>query len=150
MAAGLLERKAFELHPDGPAVLTLADYEGPKDGKFGPQIAWKFDSEEEMENGDLFSLWYWTGTALSPDPRNKLNKLLTAFGLDTENVEIETLDPDDLIGKKVNAMVVHGTGTDGAVRANIDSMTPVRKRKAAEAPAKAAEPVEKPEWGEDD
>jgi hypothetical protein len=129
MAAGLLQRKEYELHPEGPVVLTLRDYDGPKDGNFGPQIEWKFDSPEEREDGEMFAIHYWTGTALSSDPRNKLGKLLTAFGFNIESLDIDALDIDDLIGKKVQAMIVHAADKQGTMRANIDSMVALRKRR---------------------
>lgn len=154
MAKGVFERSTYELHPDGPVVLTLRDYDGPKDGKYGPQVCWKFDSEEEMESGELFDLHHWTGIKLSSDSRNKLNKLLTAFGLDTEELEVEELDLDDLIGKRVNAMIVHTPNEAGQDRAVIDSMTQFRKKKADGSSGKAAATAKATAspspWGDDD
>ena len=129
MGTGLLQRKEYELHPQGATVLTLRDYDGPKEGNYGPQIEWKFDSTEEREDGDFFSVHYWTGSALSSDPRNKLGKLLTAFGFDTGTLDLDAFDVDDLIGKKVQAMIVHAPDKQGTMRANIDSLVPIRKRR---------------------
>lgn len=170
MASGLLQRKEYELHPEGPVVLTLRDYEGPMPGKFGPQIIWKFDSPEEREDGEIFSIFYWTGTSLSSDPRNKLGKLLTAFGENIETLEVEDLDPDDLVGKKVQAMIVHALDGTNTMRANIDSIVALRARKprpetapegksvsvAQNAPdssgdkAAKATPKSEADWGDDD
>ncbi len=137
MPAGLLVRKEFELHPEGPVVLTLADYDGPKPGNYGPQITWKFDSTEEREDGEMFSIHFWTGTNLSSDPRNKLGKLLTAFGFNIETIEVEELDLDDLIGKKVQAMIVHGLDAQKQMRANIDSLVPLRRKPRPDSDEKA-------------
>lgn len=133
MAAGLLSRREFEIHPDGPAVLTFKDYE-LKEGKFGMQLIWKFESQElREEDNKPFEPWYYTDTTISASPKNKLVKILRAFGFtdaaDWDDERLNAFDIDDLLGQRVQAMFVHAKDSTGVLRSNIDSITPLRTRR---------------------
>jgi hypothetical protein len=147
MAAGLLERKQFVLHPQGSARLTLADYELKMDGQFGPQICWKFDSNKLMppKEGSTqrlpFRQHYYTSTEYSPDPRNKLGIVLRALGVDVDQPKFDPkkLDLDDLMGRVVEAMITHAADKQGTMRANITGLVPYApEEEGAAAPSPAA------------
>jgi hypothetical protein len=130
----LVERKKFEMHPAGVTIGQLADVELDEQGKFGPQILWKFDTDEEMDDGRPFRISFWTTPTLNE--KSHLWKLLQAFGEDPEDArwEVESVsDFDDLIGRKVQLDVIHKKTPNGDVsRVDRVMALPKRRSRAAE------------------
>lgn len=125
----LVERKKFELHPAGVTIGQLADIAFDEEGKFGPQIVWKFDTEEVMDDGRPFRVSYWTTPTLNE--KSHLYALLKAFGENPEDPkwEVEELsDLDELIGRRVQLDVIHKKTENGAV-SRIDKMMALPKRR---------------------
>jgi hypothetical protein len=125
-------------------ILTLRDLSREEQGQFGPSICWKFavaDVASPQQNriaddGEEYQFWAWTSTKLSP--RAKARPYAEAL-LGRQLAEGEKLNPAELIGRSMKAMIVHETGEDGKVRAKISQeVKPTPFGQAAPAAAKPA------------
>jgi hypothetical protein len=119
---------------------------GP-DARFNPggiQWRWIFETMElTNEDDDPFRLSYYTGTSYQEgNQKSKLTKLLDRICRDLTTEEKESLDTDTLLGKKFRIDVTHVKKTDGALRAQIDSIKRVQ--------AKPGKPLTKKEEDVDD
>lgn len=143
---GFLKRSNFTPHPEGLTVGQLADIEMDEHGKFGPQIKFMFDTDEQMDDGRPFRLTHWCTPVLNE--KSNLYKLLKAFGEDPDSAAWDDLqdvgDLDDLIGRKIQIVVTHKKDGD-RINARVDSVMPLRKPRqrpaAAEAPVETREPA---------
>jgi hypothetical protein len=122
-------------------ILTLRDLSREEQGQFGPSICWKFavaDVASPQQNriaddGEEYQFWAWTSTKLSP--RAKARPYAEAL-LGRQLAEGEKLNPAELIGRSMKAMIVHETGEDGKVRAKISQeVKPTPFGQAAAKPA---------------
>jgi len=114
-------------------VLTLAEIEDAGTGQFGPSILWKWKmstptTPEEFRvdgnSGDPYLFYAYSSTKMSPkaDARHWAEALL---GREIEDGE--KLEPNSLLGKRMQAMIVHEPSPkDGTVRAKISREMPPR------------------------
>lgn len=91
----------FEPIPENVYVLYLAQEVEVKDGAKGPYWKWTFKVDGETAGQEPHAgRQLWTNTSLAENAEWKLNEVFAAFGVPT------TTHTDELIGKKVKAMVV--------------------------------------------
>lgn len=128
---GLIHRSVFEPHPEGLSILTLVDVEMDEKGHYGPQLKWQFDSEEQMADGRLFRMTYWTSPVINE--KSNLYKLLKAFGEDPDDERWEEIEDvrefEFLFGRKIQGNVIHKKVENG-VNARLDTVLPMKTRKA--------------------
>lgn len=166
---GLLSRTSYVPHPQGAFMATLVDIVWESEGQYGPQIRFKFDSEELMpepdENGQdrCYRMSYWATPKLNE--RANLYGLIQTLGGDpTDEMWDAPEDPAALIdllwsqfeGKKVQLFIIHAKKTDGSLRDKVDKVLPIpppsRRLSATREPvgAGARGAAEDPKWKDGD
>ena len=127
----------------GMYILTVASIEPAEDNGFGPSVLWRFQVSEMAsptdfkltDNGDEFLFWHWTSTKMTP--RARARHWVEAL-MGRPLGEGERIDPDALVGRRMQAMVIHEE-KEGQVRAKVSSE--VRPKAYGEAPAQPAPSV---------
>jgi hypothetical protein len=155
---GLIKDSVFYLHPAGGVKLKAKDVEWDDKGKYGAQIVVSFESEELLpedsgKGDEPYHLKDWFN--LSFTEKSRLKMLLKAYGAPVDSPEFQAElkaieDPKELlefvgdivVGKWVEAMIVHKKGADGAEKHNVESYAPVRvRRKRSEEPTEEPAPA---------
>jgi hypothetical protein len=133
-------KQTFLPHPEGQCVLTIKQIQGVK-GKYGPQQQVSFDSDQLMDEGphqgEPFRVSYWIDKT-NVGAKNATGRLLVACGVDIESdEELEELEIEDLIGRKVGAFIEHFDKDGGGTGHRILKLMPHKKRR--ESAKKAAD-----------
>ena len=125
-----IQKTTFETAPEGnhPARITtvadLGDQRSSYQGKerIGAKLGLTFElATEKTTDGKPFAVFDTVSLSLSEKAR--LYEIAKAALGKTP----EDLDPADLAGKPVMVSVIHRSGQDGKVWANVDRVTPVPK-----------------------
>jgi hypothetical protein len=100
----------FKPVPDGVYVLELREDVEVGEGGKGPYWKWTFEVPETHDGKDLdyAGRRFWTNTSLSEAAFFKLKETFAAFGVPTDT------DTEDLVKKRVKAVIVTGTIQQGA------------------------------------
>ena len=130
-------RSTFTPHPEGVFKAQFVEWAPDDSGQFGQQVKLTFDTEEEMDDGRPFRISVWTKPSLHE--KGRVAKLLKAFGESAEEVDLDSFDLDDYIGRKCQVVIEHYRGQDGSEKAKIANFLPLQKgRKATEAAVEGA------------
>jgi hypothetical protein len=100
----------FKPVPDGVYIVQLMEDVDVKEGAKGPYWRWTFEVPKEHEGveQEFAGRRFWTNTSLSEQAYFMLKKTFEAFG-----VPVDT-DTEDLVGRRVKAMVTIKTINGGA------------------------------------
>lgn len=134
-------RTTFTPHPEGVFKAQFVSWEEDNGGQYGQQVKLTFDTEEMMEDGRPFRISVWTKPSLHE--KGRVAKLLKAYGEDAEEIDVETFDLDEYIGRKCQVIIEHYRGQDGSTKAKIANFLPAKKGKPEAAPPQAAPPEER-------
>ena len=104
-----IEKSEYVTLDTGTYTATVASIY-PAEGKFGPQLEWKFALDPEG------AMKAWTSQAYSPKSK------LFAWARAILGEAPETLDTDDLIGKPVRLSVLTKTHDDGSEYNKVDAV----------------------------
>ncbi len=137
---------------EGRYILTVLRLEPTEHAEWGLGIKWVFsvapaatpEAVKYDDQGNVYEFWQSTSRKMSPRAKaRKWSEVLLGRKLE----EGQKPSPRDLIGRKMNAMIVHEPGADGGLRARVSSESlpkpygttpaPVATNGASRAPAVA-------------
>ncbi len=133
----------------GQYVLTVTSIEPAEGGNqaFGPSVKWTFavadvatpDDLKADDNGGDYEFWAFTSIKMSPQARARQ---WTEALVGRQLADGEKIDPSSLIGKRMQALVIHEEGDNGMVRAKVSREMPPKPFGAVPAaPAPKAAPA---------
>ena len=127
------DQTEVNLPEPGKYIVECIDIEDAPDKGFGPGVKWVFRLED-FSTGVVWDSDLWQFTSIKMGPRAKARPIIEALLGRTLEVR-ETPNADDLIGRKMIAMVIHEPRDDGSMRAVVTSCKPFTDRQQATAAA---------------
>jgi hypothetical protein len=120
-----------ELPEPGKYIVKCVGIEDAPDRGFGPGVKWIFHLTDPVSGvtmqskyGDTYSLWQFTSTKMSPRSRARMF-IEALLGRPLDAAKREVPDPRDLIGRSMEAVVIHERRDDGSTKATVTSCRPV-------------------------
>jgi hypothetical protein len=127
----------FEIHPAGPHKMTIVEWrdEGEQENPFNPdrmqhRAVIVLQSDTLMDSGEPYVHWHWLNVASGP--KANLTKIRAALRKKATltRQEMNYFDPNaELIGVRVQCMIIHEANSQGQMKAKIVQWQPLDEPK---------------------